>query len=548
MGGDNRRGVGRRGVGAVLVALLGCSTSESHPETTRAAATIGPVEMAAMFSDVALAQAPDGPLAPCIIFDDLDGDRRPDLFLVPTIEEGRTARRALVYRNEGGAFSRHEVALGMLRYPQSCAAADYDGDGRLDVFLGGAGNGLMLRNRGGLTFEDVTAAVGVPEPGRTYTRVPAFIDYDRDGRPDLYLGRMGSGDGPFRCDVANGGEDYTCHRYNGATGGGPALLLHNVGGRFEVVDGAAGAINHAASLGVAVVDWNLDGWQDLVVANDFGANRVYLNRGGTFVDAAPGLGLDAYNHGMGVACADFAGTGGWDLYVADYGPNQLWVNNGGGAMLDQSWESNVGRATWTDSNWAPLAADFDQDGRVDLFVASSASMATREELQPGINGVLRTDAPQRDLFFFNRGPGPVFAVGQWPHAEGVGVGIEVAATAAADFDGDGDVDVAEVYGPWPRTVFRLIRNDVPAQGHWLQVGLEGAADGATVLLDAGGRRQRRSLTRSTGSLGGSSPVGHFGLGDTTQVDRLTVVWPSGQTQKLEGPLPVDRVMTIAPER
>lgn len=508
------------------------------------------IDVSAMFSEVALGAPPGGALAPCLIFEDLDGDARPDLFLVVTANGGDNAERALVYRNDPGGFTRLEVSLGPLRNPQSCAAGDYDRDGRLDLFVGGAGGGVLLRNRGAMAFDDVTADAGVPVAGPFDTRVPVFLDYDRDGWQDLYITRIELGDRPFRCTESTNGMDYTCRRANGASGGAPSLLLRNARGRFVTVDDAAGARNGPAAHAVATLDWDLDGWTDLFIANDFGANRVYLNRGGSFTDLAPDLGLDSYNHGMGVACAPFTDGPRWDVFIADYGPSQLWVGADvtPGLMRDRAWESRVAHATRTDSSWAPLAADFDHDGRLDLFVASSASTTRIEELQPGANGLLRTAAPQRDLFFFQRAAGPVFSVGRFAHAAGIGPGVDLAVTAAADFDADGDLDLAELYGPYPDTVFRLIRNDVPSKGHWLQVGLADNADGATISLDAGGRRQRRALTRNPGSLGGSWAVAHFGLGALTRVDRIVVTDPTGATWTVDGPINVDRRLTLAPPR
>lgn len=527
-----------------------CLTACDDDAPLRAGPVPESIDVSAMFSEVTLASPPGGPLAPCVIFEDLDGDARPDLFLVVTANSGDLAQRALVYRNDVSGFTRVDVALGPLLRPQSCAAGDYDRDGRLDVFIGGAGGGMLLRNRGAMAFDDVTADATVPVAAPFDTRVPVFLDYDRDGWQDLYLTRIDFGDGPFRCTESANGMDYTCRRANNLTGGAPSLLLRNDRGRFVTVDDVAGARNGPAAHAVATLDWNLDGWTDLFVANDFGGNRVYINRGGSFTDIAPDLGLDIYNHGMGVACAPFNDGPRWDVFIADYGPSQLWV----GAevipalMRDRAWESRVGPATRADSSWAPLAADFDHDGRVDLFVASAASTTRIEELQPGMNGVLRTAAPQRDLFFFQRGAGPVFSVGRWPHAPGIGPGVDLAVTASADFDADGDLDLAELYGPYPETVFRLIRNDVPSKGHWLQVGLADNADGATISLDAGGRRQRRTLTRNPGSLGGSWAVAHFGLGALTRVDRVVVTDPTGATWTVNGPISVDRRMTLAPPR
>ncbi len=527
---------------AAALCLAGCdddAPASAVPET---------IDVSAMFSEVALGSPPGAALAPCLIFEDLDGDARPDLFLVATADGGDRAERALVYRNDVRGFTRVDLPLGLLRRPQSCAAADYDHDGRLDVFVGGAGGGVLLRNRGAMAFDDVTADAGMAVAGPLDTRVPVFLDYDRDGWQDLYITRIDLGDGPFRCTESANGMDYTCRRANNLTGGAPSLLLRNEHGRFVAVDDAAGARNGPAAHAVATLDWNLDGWTDLFIANDFGGNRVYINRGGSFTDLAPDLGLDSYNHGMGVACAPFTDGPRWDVFIADYGPSQLWVGAGvtPALMRDRAWESRVGPATRSDSSWAPLAADFDQDGRVDLFVASSASTTRIEELQPGMNGVLRTAAPQRDLFFFQRGAGPVFSVGRWPHAAGIGPGVDLAVTAAADFDADGDLDLAELYGPYPDTVFRLIRNDVPSKGHWLQVGLADNADGATISVDAGGRRQRRALTRTTGSLGGSWAVAHFGLGALTRVDRVVVTDPTGATWTVNGPLSVDQRLTVAP--
>jgi enediyne biosynthesis protein E4 len=531
---------------AAVLSLAACDDSAPSP----ASAVPESIDVSAMFSEVALASPPGGALAPCLIFEDLDGDARPDLFLVVTASRGDLAERALVYRNDVSGFTRVDVSLGPLRNPQSCAAADYDRDGRLDVFIGGAGGGRLLRNRGAMAFDDVTVEAGAPVAEPFDTRVPVFLDYDRDGWQDLYLTRIELGDRPFRCTESANGMDYTCRRANGATGGAPSLLLRNANGHFVTIDDVAGAPNGPAAHAVATLDWNLDGWTDLFVANDFGGNRVYINRGGSFTDLAPDLGLDVYNHGMGVACAQFTDGPRWDVFIADYGPSQLWV----GAevtpslMRDRAWESRIGTATRTDSSWAPLAADFDHDGRMDLFVASAASTTTLDELQPGANGLLHTAAPQRDLFFFQRGAGPVFSVGRWPHAAGVGPGVDLAVTAAADVEADGDLDLAELYGPYPDTVFRLIRNDVPMKGHWLQVGLADNADGATITLDAGGHRQRRALTRNTGSLGGSWAVAHFGLGPATRVDRIVVTAPTGATWTFNGPIAVDRRMNLAPPR
>ncbi len=531
---------------ALVAALCVAACDDDAPSPT--AAVPESIDVSAMFSEVSLVSPPGAPLAPCLIFEDLDGDARPDLFLVTTANSGDRAERALVYRNDASGFTRIEVSLGSLRGPQSCAAADFDRDGHLDVFVGGAGGGTLLRNRGAMVFDDVTDEAGVPTASPFDTRVPVFLDYDRDGWSDLYLTRIELGDRPFRCTESQNGMDYTCRRPDCSTGGAPSLLLRHARGRFAAIDGAAGASNGPAAHAVAALDWNLDGWTDLFVANDFGANRVYVNRGGSFADIAPELGLDSYNHGMGVACAPFTDGPRWDVFIADYGPSQLWVGADvtPSPMRDRSWESRIAQASYSDSSWAPLAADFDQDGRVDLFVASSASTSRIEELQPGTNGVLRTSAPQRDLFFFQRGPGPLFSVGRMAHAAGVGPGVDLAVTASADFDADGDLDLAELYGPYPDTVFRLIRNDVPSKGHWLQVSLADNADGATISVDAGGRRQRRALTRNTGSLGGSWAVAHFGLGASTRVDRIVVTDPAGATWTVNGPISVDRRMTLTP--
>ncbi|HEX4931930.1 MAG TPA: VCBS repeat-containing protein, partial [Gemmatimonadaceae bacterium] len=326
---------------------------------------------------------------------DFDNDGDLDLYV-----GFRGGVRARLYRNDGGTFTDVAAALGVDDSLEVRAAAwgDYDGDGWLDLFVGMTPAAPMpnklYRNPGASErFVDVAARVGVADRGTT--RQPSFVDFDNDGDLDLFVA--------FRDR--------------------PNALYRNDGGRFTDVAPALGIADPRKTVGVVWWDWEQDGDLDAFVANQDGdANGFYRNVGGRFADVADSLGLSergrpADRGGVGPALGDFDNDGDLDLFVANYGPDALYRDDGGRF-------TNVSAAMGLDGDYHSTAAawgDMDHDGRLDLFVVSYLSG--------------QRDTP--DHFFWNAGDRfvdvmpPVIAADNGSHG-----------VAWADFDRDGDLDLA----------------------------------------------------------------------------------------------------------
>ncbi len=325
---------------------------------------------------------------------DVDGDGCEDVFLAGSPD-------AVLYRNRcDGTFVDVTVESGIPRpYPAVATGVlffDYDNDGRPDLFVAAAkGGDRLFHNTGGGHFVDVTAAAGVP-PGR-WGSMAAAADYDRDGYLDLYVLRMGDQEATVpRPNYA-------------ATNGVPGTLLHNNGnGTFTDVTGRAHVENGGWGMAAAWGDYDGDGWPDLYVANEFGRNRLYHNeRDGTFTERAEAAGVVDGGAGMGVAWGDVDGDGRLDLFVSNMHANSAWAlfhpdfpapipwryrllglftaevqrrsddiidcltrgstlyhNNGNGTFTDVSDAAGVRDAQW---GWAAEFLDYDNDGRLDLY-------------------------------------------------------------------------------------------------------------------------------------------------------------------------------------
>ncbi len=499
----------------------------------------------------------------CVIFDDLDGDELPDLLLdvTSTDETLHFVGDAWMdaYRNRGdGTFEHVPVALpapgGMA---SACDAGDFDNDGLPDLAVGlftdpatseRAPGLALLRNVGGLQFEDATGLL--PSDVRDHDTATAigFFDLDSDGYLDLYANfYSGTPSGPITCSSTE--DDFVCHYAKPAPEGDGRLLPNRQAQGFDALSIPGGAINS-----VSFLDWDRDARTDILVTVDFSSNRLYRNVDGTgaLEDIAPELGIDRYNHGMGSAVGDFNGDGEWDLYVADMGPDQFYF----GVPDDERLEERAGPlgvAAWTrlHSGWAPLAADFNHDGFLDLFLVNTALMVGDGGLRLiGQGGTVSSPTAQSDFLYTNRQDGTfsLTLIEHQPNSRPLAI---LGVVAAGDYDGDGDLDLAETYlAPWR---FRLLRNDTPAEGHWLMVRLEGTASnrearGAeVVLLDDGRPLHRRVVHGLTGSIGRSSMAVHFGLGTRRCVDAVEVRWPSGRVQRIAGPVSVDQLLRITEE-
>jgi hypothetical protein len=493
---------------------------------------------------------------------DYDGDGDLDVFLVqggPLETGGGTSARepptTRLFRNdlpaEGNGpphFTDVTASAGVAlkAYGMGVAVGDYDNDGNLDLFVTSFGAETLYHNNGDGTFTDVTSQAGVSDP--FWSTSAAFIDYNRDGHLDLfvanYLDFTIAGD--KSCTDALGARDYCGPRVYHPV---PDRLYRNEGnGRFSNVTESAGiSAADGAGLGVAVGDYNGDGWLDLYVANDATPNQLWINRhDGTFVDEGvlSGSALNAAGNpegSMGVASGDFDNDGDEDLFVTNIVGETfaLYVNDGHGNFEDARIRSGLAAPTAAFTGFGTDWFDYDNDGWLDLFVANGAVNGI--EAQRGQPSPFR----MTNLLFRNTGAGrfvetsavagPAFA-----HAE-IGRGA-----AFGDIDNDGDIDIVVTNNNGP---VRLLINQASSSHHWLQVRLDQEpvnrfAFGARVGVERAGRPTLWRRVKTDGSyLSASDSRVHFGLGPSAAFDAVVVRWPDGKQERWTG-LAGDRFVTL----
>jgi enediyne biosynthesis protein E4 len=473
-------------------------------------------------------------------FLDADGDGWLDVFLVNSKhwpKAGRARTRHALYRNNGnGTFSDATAAsgLGVEMYGMGVAAADYDNDGRLDIYVTGLDGNRLFRGTGPGTFADVTARAGVGAGG--FSTSAAWLDYDTDGRLDLFVARYveWSIDKDLHCTLDGKTKSYcTPESYKGQSG----ILYRNRGdGTFEDVTRTAGLHDPAAkALGVALLDYDADGALDLFVANDTQPNRLYRNRGnGMFVDVATTAGI-AFNEagvaraGMGVDAADVDGSGRASLVIGNFSNEMmaLYVNEGNGLFIDEAPTSTIGRASLLKLTFGCFFFDYDLDGLLDIFAANGHVADDISRVQPRVSyaqppHLFRQTAKRRFEDMTARA-GSDFA--RPMVARGAAYG---------DYDRDGDPDLLVTTNNGPA---RLLRNDGPPASA-VRVALRGRtsnrdAIGAkvTIRLKDG---TRRSLMVKTGSsyLSQSELPLTFGLGPSGAIESAEIAWPGGRAEKL----------------
>jgi enediyne biosynthesis protein E4 len=492
---------------------------------------------------------------------DADGDGRLDLFFTngaaasvdttsarpPDKREPRFWNRH--YRNLGG-WKFEDVTersgLAGTRYDFGAAAADYDNDGDMDLHVTGLGGNTLFRNRGNGTFTDVTSAARAAVPG--WSSSAAFVDYDHDGRLDLYVGRYldWTWESNPVCPSADGSGRAYCHpKHFGSVAS--VLLRNNGDGTFSDASAASGIGAHPGkALGVAIHDYDHDGWIDLFVANDSMAQYLFRNTGsGAFVEVALGAGV-AYDDdgrsfaGMGTDVEDYDNDGWPDLIVTTLSLERyaLFRATGSGRFQYASHATGVGRATLQNSGWGTKFVDFDNDGRRDLFVAQSHVLDTVSRARQGFDYLqpplmLRSDGTS--FVDVSASLGPVFA----RPAAGRGA-------AFADLDDDGDVDIVILNLDGEPT---LLRNDGGNANHWLTVSLRGTRSnrngiGAIVrVVDEGGRTQSGICSTTSSYQSASDRRVHFGLAGAKTVRRIEVHWPSRTMQVLTD-IAADRILEI----
>ncbi|MGH2668768.1 MAG: FG-GAP repeat domain-containing protein, partial [bacterium] len=410
---------------------------------------------------------------------DVDGDGFTDIFLPNGSRpgaHGAEAPRSALYRNRGdGTFEDATAAAGVGSpgyWAQGCVFGDYDGDGRVDLFVTGFGRYILYRNLGGGRFSDVTAAAGLK--GRYWSTGAAFGDYDGDGRIDLYVSHYIDYDAAAP-PLPRPGSAPNCF-YRGfpvicgprGLDGGASRLFHNEGGgRFRDVSRAAGLVMDPPgyALGAVFSDLDLDGDLDLYVANDSVPNFLYRNDGrGRFTEIGTVAGV-AYNEdgrsqaSMGVDSGDYDNDGLPDLFITNFSHDYatLYHNEGGLLFLDLSLVSGIGTATLSTLGWGTGFLDYDHDGLKDLFLANGHVYTDIDRANLG------TTWKQPNQLFRNEGGGRFREV----TAE-AGPGLQerhsARGSAFGDLDNDGDLDV--VVNNIDETP-SLLRNDGGSARPWI---------------------------------------------------------------------------------
>ncbi len=487
-------------------------------------------------------------------FIDYDNDGWVDIYLVNSgkcdfYDPQPPLRNALYHNNRDGTFTdvTEKAGVGSGGYGQGVAVGDYDGDGFPDIYLTQYGRSVLYHNNGDGTFTDVTDKAGVAAPGWASSAV--WFDYDNDGRLDLFVCSF------VQYDIATGiscGDNklkrkyYCIPRVFRPTA---SLLFHNNGdGTFrEAGKGTDIAAAMGKALGVVATDINNDGLMDLFVANDTVQNFLFINRGnGRWEEKALAAEVGFSENGqarsgMGVDAADFDGDGRVDLFVANVDQEMfsLYKNQGSEAFVDVARQHDIAKATRLLSGWGLKFFDYDNDGHLDLVLANGHP----DDMIDTYSAQVRYKEPM--LLFHNDGKrlnnvspaaGPAFQK-DFP-ARGLAVG---------DFDNDGLPDLL-IGNNGAAPV--LLRNNTAQENHWLGVRLvskNGNRDaiGARLTWSAGGETRSRLKNNGGSYLSSHDPREVIGIGKAAKIDWLEVKWPApSKTVDRFTNLPVDRYITL----
>ncbi len=486
---------------------------------------------------------------------DYNNDGLLDIFLVGSGQsasdtEGEAHR---LYRNLGGLMfqeASEEVGLAATGWGQGVCAADFDSDGFVDLFVTHWGKDVLLRNLEGTAFRDEAPERGVAGTAQRWSTGCSFLDFDRDGDLDLFVAHYVDfdpeitplpGDAP-QCTWK--GASIPC----GPRGLGPesmSLFANDGHGRFRDVSESTGISTEMRyhGLGVVAADLDSNGWTDIFVACDSTANLLYRNLGDGGFEEIGLMSAAAYNEdgheqaGMGVAAADYDGDGRVDLFQTNFADdtNTLYRNRGGIMFRDRTVPAGMATATRY-VGWGAVFVDFDHDGWPDIFAANG-------HVAPSVDdaGIGETFAQPR-ILFWNRGDG-VFHPVSGTAGDGITERHPSRGAAAGDLDNDGDLEILVVnLGESPS----LLQNQVQPIGNWLSVRAVSRSDsdaiGAQVSVTLPDRTLIGEVRSGDSYLSQSDFRLHFGLGDAQSAE-VEVQWPAGTTSSRRE-VPANQFVTL----
>lgn len=469
-------------------------------------------------------------------FIDADGDGWPDIVFVNSKDwtaRGRRSIQALYRNNKNGTFTNVTAGSGLdvEMYGLGVAFADYDNDGRDDLYITALEGDRLFHNEGNFKFRDVTAQSGIANQG--FPSSAAFLDYDKDGRADLFVLNyvQWTSKTDLFCSLDGSAKSYcTPESYKGR----PNKLYRNLGnGKFEDVTAKAGLNDPTSkSLGIAVLDFDSDGYADLFVANDTQPNKLYRNnRNGTFTDVAVQAGVAFSEDGvargaMGVDALDYDGSGRLHLLVGNFSNQMLGLyhNEGNGLFVDEAPRSSVGRSSLLSLAFGVFFFDYNLDGQPDIFAANGHIDEDIGRVQPKIQ------FRQPPLLFRNTGKGK-FADASKEVGAAFTQALVARGAAYADFDRDGDLDILISNNHGPAVLYR---NDGGNKNNYLSIRLHGKASalGTIVRVTSSAGRQWQTVHSGSSYCSQSDLALTFGVGKDATA-KIEIEWPSGKKQTFE---------------
>jgi enediyne biosynthesis protein E4 len=477
----------------------------------------------------------------CAFFD-YDNDGWLDVLVLTGSRSGdppADASNRLYKNNRDGTFTDVTEKAGLFRtgYWYGVTIGDYDNDGFEDLFISGYPQNALYKNRGNGTFTDVTKEAGLSNAEARFGSGCTFVDYDRDGKLDLFVSNYVLFDPktiPRAGDISSCNDEKVFCGPRGLPYGHHSLYRNNGDGTFRDVTEAAGISKASAGYGLTAVsaDFDNDGWPDIYVACDSTPSLLFRNQhDGTFAEQAMERGAALSDDGMeqagmGIGIGDLSCDGNLDIVKTHFAADTpvVYTNNGKGDFRDDTLRSGLASETRFIS-WGVGVEDLDNDGNPDIFWVTGG-------IYPELQG--RPDQPYQ-------GPRIVFRSlgnGRFEELMGeAGPGIEALhcsrGCAFGDFDNDGDLDILVVNLNEPPS---LLRNDVTGGHHWIKVKLTGkksnrSAIGARVTVRYGDKVQAKEVLGQSSYLSVNDPRLHFGLGRAAKAD-IDIRWPLGATEKL----------------